>query len=140
MQRVFDEVMWYIDTRLWNLVLSVDTKGTVTDCSKVALVEVVNRGASVRYAIRTSEGQSSFAGAENMMINGNDIGAQQTQDISLHPATDNANDIEFQNNPYWFFTIVTTTGRSVAFRWTYGRHESRGRDVHNFPVDCFVSY
>ena len=140
MHRVFDEVMWFVDTRPWTLVLSVDARGAVTDGRKEALAEAVKRGASVRYAARTSETQSGFVAADNMQIKGNDVDAQNNNHISLTAATDNANDIDFQNNPYWYFTLVTTTGTFEASRWTYGRHESRGRDVKHFPVDWFVSY
>ena len=48
-QRVFDEVMWFIDTRPWTLVLSVDARGTVTHGRKVALAEAIKSGASVRF-------------------------------------------------------------------------------------------
>ena len=135
MRRVFDEVMWFIDTRPWDLVLSVDARGTVIHGRKVALTEAIKRGASVRIS---SDGGS--ISAENMGLNGNDVDAQNNHHISLQTATDNANEIDFQNNPYWFFTIVTTTGSRVASRWTYGRHESRGQNADNVAIDWFVSY
>ena len=139
-KRAFDCIMWFIDTRPWELALSVDAKGTVTGGSKVALVEAVKRGASVRYAARFAADDLSLVGANNLHVNGNDVSAQNTVSISLTTAADNADDIDFQNNPYWYLTIVTTTGRYEASRWTYGRHESRTQDVKHFPIDWFILY
>ena len=135
MRREFDEVMWFIDTRPWDLVLSVDARGTVIHGRKVALTEAIKGGASVRIS---SDG--GLVSAENMGLNGNDVDTQNNHHISLRTATDNANDFEFQSSPYWYFTIATTTGRRAASRWTYGIHESRGQTVDNVPMDWFVSY
>jgi len=135
MRRVFDEVMWFIDTRPWDLVLSVDARGTAIHGRKVALTEAIKRGASVRISY-----DGWLISAENMQLNGNDVDAQNNHHISLQTVTDNGNDIEFQNSPYWYFTIVTTTGSRVASRWTYGKHDSRGQNADNVAIDWFVSY
>ena len=136
MRRVFDEVMWFIDNRPWTLVLSVDAKGTVTGGRKVALAEAIKLGASVHFF----SFDGGLVGPDNLVLNGNDVDAQSNDHISIRTPTDNANEIEFQNNPFWWFTIITTTGRRVQSRWTYGRHESRSRNVEDAPFDWFVSY
>ena len=136
MRRVFDEVMWFIDNRPWTLVLSVDARGTVTGGRKVALAEAIKLGASVHFF----SFDGGLVGPDNLVLNGNDVDAQSNDYISIRTPTDNANEIEFQNNPCWWFTIITTTGRRVQSRWTYGRHESRSRNVENAPFDWFVSY
>ena len=139
-RRAFDCVMWFVDTRPWTLTLSVSAAGTVRGGSKLALVAAVERGATVRYSVRVSTDQFTSVGADNLHINGNDVSAQNTFSMSMVPAADDANEIDFMDNPYWDFTIVTTTGRYETSRWTYGKHESRTRDVKKVAVDWFVLY
>ena len=132
MRQVFDEVMWFIDTRPWTLVLSVDARGTVTHGRKVALAEAIKSGASVRFF------DWGFLGADNLALNGNDVSVQNNNVLNLRQLP--MNDFEFVNNPYWLFNIVTTKGTRAESRWIYGRHQSRGQTIENHPVDWFVSY
>ena len=139
-RRAFDCVMWFVDTRPWTLTLSVSAAGTVEGGSKLALVAAVERGATVRYSVRVSTDQLTSVGVDNLHIYQKDVIAQNTFSMSMAPAADDANEIDFMDNPYWDLTIVTTTGRYETSRWTYGKHESRTRDVKNVAVDWFVLY
>ena len=136
----FDRIMWFVDTRPWQLTLSVDAKGTVTGGSKMELTQAIKKGASVRYATKVAQDVLLLTSAHNLHLSGSDASAQNILSISLQAATDDPDDIEFQDNPYWFLTIVTTTGNFESSRWTYGKHESRSRDVRHFPVDWFILY
>ena len=79
-------------------------------------------------------------GVDNLHIHGNEISAQKIVSISMAPAADDADELDFIDNPYWVFTIVTTTGRYETSRWTYGKRESRTSDVKKVAVDWFVLY
>ena len=136
----FDSVMWYIDTRPWQLKLSVDKEGTVTGGSKLALTEAVKKGATVRYAIKYSGNAVKVVGVHNLHVHGSDVSAENTVAIRLKPAAGNPAEFDFPKTPYWYFTIVTTTGRHETSSWRYGRHESRSRHVRHFAVDWFILY
>ena len=136
----FYSVMWYIDTRPWHLTLSVDKEGTVTGGSKLALTEAVKRGATVRYAIKYPGDAVKVVGVHNMHVHGSDVSAENTLAIRLKAAAGNSADFDFPKTPYWYFTIMTTTGRLETSRWRYGEHKSRSRVIKHFAVDWFVLY
>ena len=138
--RAFDCVMWFVDTRPWTLTLSVSAAGTVTGGSNLALVAAVQRGATVRYSVRVSTDHLTSVGVDNLHIHGHEVSAQKIVSISMAPAADDADELDFMDNPYWVFTIVATTGRYETSRWTYGKRESRTSDVKKVAVDWFVLY
>ncbi|WAR14401.1 hypothetical protein MAR_004506 [Mya arenaria] len=135
------EVTWFIDTRPWRKVLAHDKFGTVTSGSKVALRDAVKLGARVRYIMRFDESDSiEVQEADNIFINGADIGATHVRSVSLEPTPGSTADRRFQNNPYWWFTIAATTGSVDMSRWTVGEHTNRGHSSQTANIEWFVNY
>ena len=46
--------------------------------------------------------------------------------------------LKFPHNPYWCFSIVTTSGVRNLSRWTVGLHQSRGKTTDEVATDWFV--
>ena len=139
---VSQTLTWFVDTpRTWTRALSVAANQTVTYGSKAALTNAIRAGSEVRYnLVDIFEDDPDFLIAhlaDNLAIEGDDVGATHIRAISVsRPA---GQEIRFQNNPYWWFTITTTTGRLDRSRWTVGIHEDRIHDSRQIGVDWFVN-
>jgi len=46
----------------------------------------------------------------------------------------------FQNNAYWWFSLVCTTGDYYMARYNVGEHVSRSDNAANYSIDWFVRY
>ena len=111
--------------------LTTTKTGSVSAGSKAVLAHAVRNGAELRY--RTSEdGYSVVRQADNIKFSGGeDVGAMHVREISSSLSG-------FHSNPYWYFTIVSTTGRRDASRWTVGVYQDRGHTMDRVNVDWFV--
>ena len=137
-----ETITWFVDSpRNWIPVLSVATDGTVISGSKAALTNAIRAGSEVRYNlvdVYTDEPGFSIAHqADNVAIDGTEVGAMHVRAISVSREGDY--EISFQSKPYWWFTIITTTGRLERSRWTVGVHEARPHDSRQIAVDWFVN-
>ena len=139
----YETLTWFVDTpRQWTRVLSVTANESVTFGSKAALINAIRGGSEVRYnLVNVFEDDPDFLiahQADNLAIDGDDVGATHIRAISVsRPATET--EITFQPNPYWWFNIITTTGRLDMSRWTVGVHQDRGHDSRQIGVDWFVN-
>ena len=135
-----ETIGWFTDDREWKKVLSTTECGETMSGSKEVLVHAVRNGAEVRYRLQfdgddIEPGYSLFHQADNMGISGQEIGATHIRSISI----ERASEIKFQSNPYWWFTIISTTRRLDMSRWTVGVHEDRGHTSTHVKVEWFVN-
>lgn len=131
---------WFIDTRTWNRVLVNDKDGKVLAGTKQKLIDAILLGAEVRYQL-TFRSNAIMHQADNLEISADgNVGAMHVRSVSLKFTPGSAYEVTFQNSPYWWFTIVSTTGKVDISRWTVGEHVNR-RHTHLFvKVEWFVSY
>lgn len=131
---------WFIDTRTWNRVLVNDKDGTVLAGSKQQLIDAILLGAEVRYKLTFTSNAITHQ-ADNLEISADgNVGAMHVRSVSLKFTPGSPHEVTFQNSPYWWFTIVSTTGKVDISRWTVGEHVNR-RHTHLFvKVEWFVSF
>lgn len=135
-----ESLSWFVDTRPWTKALEVNDNGVVTFGSKAVLTHAIRNGAEVRYKLDFPSNPAdsySVLEADNIAINGNDVGAMNVRSISLQ--NEGTTEVKFQDNPYWWFTITTTTGRIDMSRWTVGIHQSRGHTNDKVGTQWFVA-
>lgn len=135
-----EEMSWYIDTRKWRKVYGTDLQGFLTFGNKVELANAVREGAEVRYRLYVKDrpNEAIVMQADNLAVNSDgNVGAMHVRSVSA--ANIGSSEVEFQANPYWWFTIVSTTGRVDMSRWTVGEHVDRGHSDEIMGVDWFVN-
>ncbi|KAK3596743.1 hypothetical protein CHS0354_036367 [Potamilus streckersoni] len=135
-----EEMAWYIDTRKWRKVYGTNIQGISTFGNKVDLAKAVREGAEVRYRLYVKDhpNDSILMQADNLAVNSDgNVGAMHVRSVSL--VNIETSEVEFQANPYWWFTIVSTTGRVDISRWTVGEHVDRGHSNEVMGVDWFVN-
>ncbi|WAR14769.1 hypothetical protein MAR_004874, partial [Mya arenaria] len=132
-------VKWFIDTRPWQRVLSHDSSGAVTFGSKADLTDAIRQGARVRTLANLNAMVSVAHEEDNLEINGDDVGAMHLRSVSLQTTPGTMSEYQFQVNPYWYFTIYTTTGLYDRSRWRVGEHTSIGHNSARDAIDWFVS-
>ena len=131
---------WFIDTRTWNRVLVNSKNGTVLAGSKKALIDAISVGADVRYML-TFKSNAILQEADNLEISADgNVGAMHVRSVSLRFTGGSPYEVKFQRSPYWWFTIVSTSGKVDISRWTVGEHVNR-RHTHLFvQTEWFVCY
>ena len=110
--------------------LTTTKTGSVSAGSKAVLVHAVRNGAELRYRAN-ADGCTVIRQADNIAVSGEDVAAMHVREISSSLSG-------FHSNPYWYFTIVSTTGQKYASRWTVGVHQHRGHTEDKVNVDWFV--
>lgn len=131
---------WFIDTRTWNRVLVHDEYGTVLAGSKQRLISAIRSGADVRYKL-TFSSNSIIHQADNVEISADgNVGAMHVRSVSLKFTPGSPYEVTFQNSPYWWFTIVSTSGKVDISRWTVGEHVNRRHTDLNVKVEWYVCY
>lgn len=128
-----ENITWFVDTREWKKVLITAENGSVSAGSKAVLIHALRNGAELRY--RTSG--SLVQQADNVAIEGEDVGAMHVRSISV--SLSGLHEVEFNTNPYWWFTITSTRGNRDMSRWTVGSHQTRGHNSDSVSVEWFVS-
>ena len=116
---------WFVDTRTKELVLEHDRDGNITKGNSANLVKAVGQGVSVRCVRKVQSDTFAFE-AQNLAIHGIHIAAQTLNHVSMEKL--DSCEKKIQSDPFWFFTIVDTTGRIEKSRWKIGKHESYGVD------------
>ena len=133
-----ESIAWYADIREWKKVLTTAESGSVSSGSKAVLVYALTNGAELRYRawLNNESGYAVVHQADNIAISGEEVGAMHVRSISA--SFSGSYEVLFQSNPYWFFTIVSTSGRRDMSRWTVGVHTDRGHTNDKINVEWFV--
>jgi hypothetical protein len=50
----------------------------------------------------------------------------------------NTNEKRIKDEPYWWFTLVTTADDQYISRWKYGEHISKGNSQHVVGLKWFI--
>ena len=135
-------IKWYVKT---SALLPQPSYSHLADGSKVQgnlndLESSVQNGHDIRCVTCVNDKSYSFP-VQNVAINsqGDDsddfVSGQTLDHISVSSGN---NEIQFQSNAYWWFTIVTTRGLRDMSRWTAGKHESRGHTQDTVPIEWFA--
>jgi len=131
---------WFIDTRTWNRVLVNDADGTILAGSKQTLIDAILAGAEVRYKLSFTSNAITHQ-ADNLEISADgNVGAMHVRSVSLKFTPGSPYEVTFQNSPYWWFTIVSTTGKVDISRWTVGEHVNRRHTNLFVKVEWYVNY
>jgi len=134
------KLKWFVDSRPWVEVLSVNLDGKVRNGSKQALKDAVfNDGADVRCIWGDTENAIAYK-PQNLALSpdGNDIAAQALNSVSVKYTSNN--EYIIQPNAYWFFTIMSTNGKRDMSRWSVGAHVDRGHTTDKTEQKWFVNY
>lgn len=134
------KVKWFVDSRAWHQVLSNDKDGNVLAGSRVQLIDAVKSGAAVRCFQETPTQAFSFQ-AQNLEISPDEqhVAAQTLNQVSTVEVL-GLDEMRFQSNAYWWFTIVSTTGKRDSSRWTVGKHVERGHSSDSVATKWFVNH
>ncbi|KAL9972383.1 hypothetical protein ACROYT_G018670 [Oculina patagonica] len=101
----------------WQLAYQHDGSGIAVSGWKYSLVSAVLSGARVRVVIL---GSSYSTEADNVHVHGDHVFAQLLQHVSK------ASWNTFQNNVYWWWAIVSTSGAMQMTRYNVGSNTHRG--------------
>ncbi|KAL5013136.1 hypothetical protein ScPMuIL_007406 [Solemya velum] len=130
-------VSWFIDTRPWKHVFSVDENGATTYGSKADLVNAARNGADVRFSWHYANFWSTIQKADTVIVNGTELAAEAIR--SLFVTMDSQDGFTLPYHPAWTFSLTSTTGDVDISRWTIGKHESRGHFRLRANVHWFVN-
>ncbi|KAL5013137.1 hypothetical protein ScPMuIL_007407 [Solemya velum] len=130
-------VSWFIDTRPWKHVFSVDENGATTYGSKAELINAARNGADVRFSWNFANFWSTIQKADTVIVNGTELAADAIR--SLLVTKDIQDGFILTHNPAWTFSLTSTTGDMDVSRWSIGTHESRGHFRHRANVHWFVN-
>jgi len=134
------KLKWFVDSRPWVEVLSVDVDGKVLKGSKQSLKDAVfNDGADVRCVHGDAEIGIAYK-PQNLVLapDGKNIAAQTLNSVSMEEASDN--EYMIKSNAYWYFTIHSTNGKTDVSRWSVGEHVDRGHTTGKAEQKWFVNY
>ena len=140
---VSSDVHWFVDTRPWMRVLSVNAIGNATDATGNAtdaseLASVVRKGAAVRHLVTGSDDDTELLSARYLHVLGDVVVAENSLGVCTLPVTDGG--FAFCQNPSWRFTSVTSEGDYAEDDWACCGHQRLGSMSTRRAVDWFVSY
>ncbi|CAG2245704.1 unnamed protein product [Mytilus edulis] len=136
-------VKWFIDSTAWEHAYSNSESGTTTHGSKASLIQEVNAGKLIRFAIRSANQQGNDyisifnADRANLSQVENDLSAHHTRSIRLR--RDGLYNVVFGSEIVWNHMIATTTGQVDDKRRTVGGQQSQEHITYNSAIDWFVS-
>ncbi|KAL4220826.1 hypothetical protein ACF0H5_019094 [Mactra antiquata] len=134
------EAKWFVDTRHWKQVLVNSNTGSIISGSKSDLIEAINAGSRVRYLLEfPGKDTVAIKEADNLAISGNNVGAMHVRSVSKGSAHGNNYEYRFAVEPYFYFTISSTTGKVDMSRWTVGNHQNRGHSNSQAKIKWFVN-
>lgn len=120
---------WFADS-CWREVFSHDAKGTQLSGSLELLTSALLSGHRVRFQIPTWNYYT--AEADNLSVRKGHVTAQELKHVSKSSLTG------FQNDAYWYWLMVSTTGTVRATRYNVGEHKHRGDSTDKVMVKWFV--
>ncbi|XP_063440990.1 uncharacterized protein LOC134721735 [Mytilus trossulus] len=136
-------VKWFIDSTPWEHAYSNSETGTTTHGSKASLIQEVNAGKLIRFAIRSANQQGNDyiaifnADRANLSQVENDLSAHHTRSIRLR--RDGLYNVVFGSEIVWNHMIATTTGQVDDKRRTVGGQKNQEHITYNSAIDWFVS-
>ena len=122
-------IEWFADG-CWKEVFSHDANGTQLSGTRQALVLALMSGHRVRFQI--PERNYYTAEADNLSVRNGHVTAQAIKHVSKSGLTG------FQNDAYWYWLMVSTTGTVRATRYNVGEHKHRGDSTDKLKVRWFV--
>lgn len=112
----------------WLLAYHHDGSGNAVSGWKYSLISAVLSGARIRVVI----GKSYSTEADNVHVHGNHVFAQLLQHVSK------ASWDKFQNNAYWWWVIVSTSGVMQMTRYNVGSNTHRGTNSIKTSIKWYV--
>lgn len=109
---------------------SHDAHGRGLSGSRKLLTSAVLSGHRVRFQIPTWRYYT--AEADNLSIRNDHVTAQALKHVSKKSL------IEFQNDAYWYWLMISTTGTVRATRYNVGEHKHRGDSLNKVEVKWFI--
>ena len=122
-------IEWFAD-ECWKEVFTHDGKGTLLSGSRLALTSALMSGHRVRFQI--PQWGYYTAEADNLSLRNGHVTAQALKHVSKKGLTG------FQDDAYWYWLMVSTTGTVRATRYNVGEHKHRADSTHKLVVKWFV--
>ena len=122
-------IEWFADG-CWKEVFSHDAKGTRIRGSRQALVSALMSGHRARFQM--PQWNYYTAEADNLSVRNGHVTAQAIKHVSKKGLTG------FQDDAYWYWLMVSTTGTVRATRYNVGEHKHRGDSTYKLSVKWFV--
>jgi len=120
---------WFNDP-CWEPIYSHDGNGKATKGSINDLILAVQSGRRIRFQIPHLNHYT--AEADNLSVRNGHVTAQAIKHVSK------ASLEMFQDNAYWYWLMLSTTGTVRATRYNVGEHVSRGNSKDNWAVNWFA--
>lgn len=120
---------WFKDD-CWELVYSHDGSGKATKGTLNDLILAVQSGKRIRFQFPGSAHYT--AEADNLSIRNGHVTAQALKHVSK------ASLEKFQDNAYWYWLMVSSTGTVRETRYNVGSHVSRGESKGKRPITWFA--
>lgn len=122
-------IEWFAEG-CWKEVFSHDAHGVRLSGSLQSLTTAVMSGHRVRFQIPASNYYT--AEADNLSVRNGHVTAQALKHVSKNQLTG------FQNDAYWYWLMVSTTGTVRATRYNVGEHKHRGDSTNKLEVKWFI--
>ena len=120
---------WFEDP-CWKQVYAHDGSGKRSDGSLEELVSAIRSGSRVR--LQLPSGDHFTTEADNLSIRNGHVTAQALNYVSKVSIG------KFQDNAYWLWLMVSTTGAVRATRYNVGSHKHRGDSLEHQHVRWFI--
>jgi len=120
---------WFIKTAP-SPVYSNDKAGKATSGDIQALKDAVKSGNEIR---AITNGYYSFD-TQNIAYSGNKVVGQFLDHVSKKKS---GNTISYQDKAYWWFTMISTTGKRDMSRWAVGSQDDRGHTSDTVSTQWF---
>lgn len=120
---------WFHDS-CWESLYSHDSNGRATKGSLNNLIMAVQSGRRIRFQFPNLAHYT--AEADNLSIRKGHVTAQALKHVSK------ASLEKFQDNAYWYWLMVSTTGTVRATRYNVGEHVFRGNSKDKWAVNWFA--
>lgn len=121
------DIDWFADP-CWKRVYSNDKSGGAIFGARADLVTAIERGSRVRVQF------SSFytVEADNLSIRNGHVIAQVLKHVSKQDL------IKMQDNAYWYWQMISTTGTVQSTRYLVGKHQRLSTTKNSHEVHWFV--
>ncbi|KAL9988104.1 hypothetical protein ACROYT_G002509 [Oculina patagonica] len=123
-------IEWFADG-CWKEVFFHDSNGAALSGSRLALTSaLLLSGHRVRFQI--PEWNYYTAEADSLSVRNGHVTAQALKHVSKNGLTG------FQDDAYWYWLMVSTTGTVRATRYNVGEHKHRGDSTNKLKVKWFI--
>ena len=122
-------IEWFAD-ECWKEVFFHDNSGQQISGSRYVLTSSLMSGHRVRFQI--PEWNYYTAEADSLSVRNGHVTAQALKHVSKSGLTG------FQNDAYWYWLMVSTTGTVRATSYNVGEHKHRGDSTNKVKVKWFI--